>query len=238
MSDLTQEVYESLPDAVKADYTEVDGVFKHAGMLKLKGSLNDLDNKFKSEVGSLTERLNGFEESKKAEIEQARKDALEQAKSKGEVDEIERLHVEQMADLEKRVEARTREQVGQEYSQKAAQKDADAFAAKLAASLGVDDEAREDLQALIGMRVKPDETGKVIFYNRDGSASAMTEAEFVDDVKTRHKHLVKGEVTTLGAGLVNGSKGGGGAKPGGKTYLQMSTAEKAAYLKTNPPKRV
>jgi len=100
MSDLTKEQYEQLPDFVRDDYTEVDGVYKHAGMMKVKGTLNDLDSRLKSkdtEFNELSERLNQFEQQKAQEIEQARKDALEQAKSKGEVESIEQLYQEQMA---------------------------------------------------------------------------------------------------------------------------------------------
>lgn len=233
MSELTQEQYEGLPDYVKGDYQEFDGVYKHAGMMKLKGSLNDLDSKYKGEVSTLNERLDGFEEAKKAEIEEARKQALADAKSAKDVEEIEKLHQEQMADLEARVAERVRGEVTQEFKAQSAQKDANALAAKLAAQLGVDDDARQDLQSLIGLRIKPSESGEIVFYNRDGSASAMSEQEFVADVKARHKHLVKAEVPTNGGGLANGSKGKGGAKPSGdKKISDMTMSEKIAYFES------
>lgn len=215
MSELTQEQYDQLPDFVKGDYQEVDGVFKHAGVLKLKTSLNEVDSKYKTQIGELSDKLNSFEEAKKREIENARKEALEQAKNKGDRDEIERIYEEKMADLEKRVEERTRSAVEKEFTLKSAQKDAESLATKISAQLASDDDARQDLQDLISLRVKPDESGKIVFYNRDGSASAMTEKEFVEDIKSKHKHLIKGDVTTQGGGMANGSKGGGSAEPKG-----------------------
>lgn len=229
MSELTQEQFEQLPDFVQSDYQEVDGVYKHAGVLKLKGSLNELDSKYKGQVSELNTRLTDFEKNEAAKIEAAKAEALESAKGKGEVEEIERLYQEKMADLETRSYEKGKLEAASEFKMQSAKKDAENLASRIAADLAVDKAAREDLQDLIGLRVKPDESGNITFYNRDGSASTMTESEFVAEIKDRHKRLVKGEANTTGGGLSNGSRNSGAMMNSNKPYSEMTLAEQVAF---------
>ena len=229
MSDLTLEQFEQLPDFVQSDYQEVDGVYKHAGMIKLKTSLNEVDTKYKGQLGELNERLSSFEETKKAEIEAAKNEALESAKGKGEVEEIERLYKEKMADLEARSYEKGKAEAASEFKMQSAKQQAEALSTKIAAQLAVDSDAQQDLQDLISLRVKPDESGNITFYNRDGSASTMTEGEFVAEIKDRHKRLVKGETTTQGGGFTNGSRNSSAMMSNKKTYSEMTLKEQVAF---------
>lgn len=232
MSDLTLEQFEQLPDFVQSDYQEVDGVYKHAGMVKLKTSLNEVDTKYKGQLGELNERLSSFEETKKAEIEAAKTEALANAKSKGEVDKIEAHYEELLRDAETRSYEKGRAEAASEFKLQSAKQQAATLAIKIAAKLAINSDAQQDLEDLISLRVKPDESGNITFYNRDGSASTMTESEFEAEVKARHKRLVKGETTTQGGGLTNGSRNGSASKEP-KKYTE---AERLA-LKVSDPAR-
>jgi len=76
MSALTVEQFEQLPEFAKGEYVETDKGYQHGGFVKLKGSLDDLDTKYKT----IESQLNSVNEAKQAEIEEAKKQAYEEAK--------------------------------------------------------------------------------------------------------------------------------------------------------------
>lgn len=213
MSELTSEQYEQLPDFVKEDYQEVDGVYKHAGVLKMKSTLNDLDSKLKAkdqEFNSLNERLTTFEKSKAEEIEKARADALEQAKTKGDVAEIEKRYQEQMTDLEKRTEQRVREQMSNEFALSNAKAKADAELSDIVSKLKpLDDDSAEALKIIVKSRQKVSEDAKILYSNADGSASVMDMNELVKELSAKPsvQRLIQNTITTNGGGLAKGSNG-------------------------------
>jgi len=238
MSDLTKEQYEQLPDFVRDDYTEVDGVYKHAGMMKVKGTLNDLDSRLKSkdtEFNELSERLNQFEQQKAQEIEQARKDALEQAKSKGEVESIEQLYQEQMADLEKRTEQRVRSEVEQEYTLKEVNNKAQIELTELVHGLKPkDDFAKRLIQDHLKNRQKV-EDGKIIYLNEDGSASSLDKAGLLKELQESpmFKPLTSYTPPSQGGGNMNGTNGGSAPTGTPKTLEECKGDRKLEALYFN-----
>lgn len=217
MGDLTKEQFEQLPDFVKNDYQDVDGVYKHAGVVKLKSTLNDLDSKLKT-TQSQFEELNGkmseYDKNKQAEIEAARAKALEEARSKGDVETVEKRYQEQMADLEKRVAAKTREDVSKEFTLKGAQAQAQAELSDIVSGLKpVDDEAADVLKATLRNRQQVAEDGKIIYLNEDGSASTLDKNGFIAELKKagKYKRLRQAEAAAAGGGLVKGGLDAGGS---------------------------
>ena len=213
MSDLTQDQYEQLPDFVKSDYTEVDGVYKHAGMMKVKGTLNELDSKLKardSEFSQLSEKLSSIEQQQAEKIEQARKDALEQAKSKGDIAAIEQRYQEQMQDLEKRTAERVRQEVQQEYTLKEVQNKAKLELNEIVHALKPKDEfAKRLIEDHLRTRQKVEE-GRIIYTNDDGSASTLDYKGLIGELQESpmFKPLSSYTPPASGGGLINGSKGG------------------------------
>ncbi len=213
MSDLTQEQYEQLPDFVKSDYTEVDGVYKHAGMMKVKGTLNELDSKLKArdnEFSQLSEKLSSIEQQQAEKIEQARKDALEQAKSKGDIAAIEQRYQEQMQDLEKRTAERVRQEVQQEYTLKEVQNKAKLELNEIVHALKPKDEfAKRLIEDHLRTRQKVEE-GRIIYTNDDGSASTLDYKGLIGELQESpmFKPLSSYTPPASGGGLINGSKGG------------------------------
>ena len=238
MSDLTKEQYEQLPDFVRDDYTEVDGVYKHAGMMKVKGTLNDLESRLKSkdtEFNALNERLTQFEQTKAQEIEQARKDALEQAKSKGEVESIEQLYQEQMADLEKRTEQRVRSEVEQEYTLKEVNNKAQIELTELVHGLKPkDDFAKRLIQDHLKNRQKV-EDGKIIYLNEDGSASSLDKAGLLKELQESpmFKSLTSYTPPSQGGGNMNGTNGGSAPTGTPKTLEECKGDRKLEALYFN-----
>lgn len=212
--ELNEEQFEQLPDFLKTEYKEVDGVYKNAAVMTLKQTNNDLNSRF----NELDIKFKGFEEQKAADIEAAKAKALEEAKSSKDIEAIERQYQEQMQDLERRTTERVKNETLSEFKKEQASKDAANLAKEISIKLAADD-AQDDLNALIGMRVKADESGNIVFLNADGSASTMSKDEFIEDVKSKHKYLVKATVTTTGAGAANGNLGGSAEK--------MTTTDKA-----------
>ena len=214
---LTKEQYEQLPDFVKSDYVETDDGYKHGGFVKVKQTADDLNSKFESERKerqALNERLSEFEKTKAAEIEAARKEELEKARTKGDVVEIEKRYQEQMTDLEKRTAEKVRAETLAEVAEREAESKAVNITDKIARKLAVDDGAADALFELLRKRVTFS-NDKPIFINDDGSASSLDESGFIDEVKKspRYKYLIKAEPSTNGGGFVKGSKGLGSAEP-------------------------
>ena len=206
MADLTQEQFEQVPDFLKEDYTEVDGMYKHAGMMKVKQTANELDAKFKlkdTEFNSLSDRLTVFEQKEADAIKLKTDKQLEAAKSSGDVESVLKQHQEQMADLEKRTSEKVRTETLAEVSKERADEKAKSTAKEIAITLAKSG-AEDDLNLLVANRVKADEQGNVIYLNVDGSASSMDKTAFLEDLKTRHKWAIKAEVTTEGGGFSNG----------------------------------
>ena len=217
MADLTLEQFEQLPDFVKGDYTQDGEVYRPVGELKaskLKQSLDGLDAKFKES-----------EKTRAAAIEQARAEALEAAKNKGDVAEVEKRYQEQMADLEKRVAERTRDEVTKELTTKQATERASALADKIGLSLGIEKDDGEAIADLIRSRVKIDpESGKEIYYDSKGSALSVDRAGFEAELKkeARFKRLIKADATTTGGGMANGNGGNGGGATNANSQAQAA----------------
>lgn len=217
MADLTQEQYEQLPEFVRDDYVEMDGVYRHGGFVKVKQTADALDAKLKAQSGetqTLKERLDSFEAEKAQAIEAARTAALEEARTKGDVEAIEQRYKEQMADLEARVKASTRAEVLGEISQERANEKSQSIVKEIAAAKAVDDDAKEVLVELLAKRVKVDPgSGKEIYLNGDGGASSLDRAGFIAEIEKegRYKRLLKGHVAASGGGMASGGTGGSAA---------------------------
>ena len=113
MSKYTQEQYDQLPDFVQNNLEKVGDEWTDKGLLKVKQTANDLNSQLEAERqsrGEIESKLSDFEKEKQAAIEAAKAEALEQARSKGDVEAIEKRYQEQMADLEERTTKRVREE--------------------------------------------------------------------------------------------------------------------------------
>jgi hypothetical protein len=219
MKEYTKEQFDSMLPEMQEDYVLDGDSYKHAGVLKMKGTLNDLNGKLESQKGEynqLNGRLSEFESTKAQEIEQARADALEQAKSKGEVADIEKLYEERIADAEKRASAATRLEVTQEFALKNVEQQADIELTELVSGLKPKDDfaARLIKDHLKGRQRIED--GKIIYFNEDGSASALDRSGLLTELRESpmFKPLSSWTAPSEGGGLMNGgNKSGAYGKP-------------------------
>lgn len=227
---LNKEQYEQLPDFAKSEYVEVNGEYKHAGLVKVKQTADDLNSKLdaeRKEREQLSKRLQEIEAGQAQKIEEARKQALEQARTKGDVAEIEKRYQEQMQDLEKRTAERVRGETLAEVNQERAKEKAEALTQKIASSIALDG-ADTALVELLRKRITIDpDSGKPVFLNLDGSASSLDEKDFIAEVKKQplYKYLIKGEPPTKGGGLTRTADGSASRQ----TTTKASKADRAAY---------
>ena len=235
MSELTKEQFEQLPEFIRGDYVEVDGAYKHAGLIKVKQTANELDSKWKSaqsQLDELSTKLNSFEEAKKSEIEKAKREAMEQARSKGDVEAIEKRYQEEMADLEKRVAERTRQEVEKEYSLKDAKNRAQLELSDIVTALKpVDTDAAELIKDHLRLRQRVDEDGKVVYLDDEGRATSLDKKGLIEEMRksTRIARLIQSNVVTTGGGNANGSNGRANNPLAVKTGNRR--ADKAAAIK-------
>jgi hypothetical protein len=220
-----------VPEFMQSEYVKDGDVYKHAGLVKMKGTLNDLNGKLdtqKGEFNNLNERLTNFESTKAADIEAAKSEALEQARSKNDVDNIEAIYKEKMEDLEKRTAAKVRGEVELEYTLKGVQSQAKLELTEMVAAMKpIDDNAKRFIEDHLKGR-QSIEDGKIIYYNVDGSASSLDKAGLTSELieSTMFKSLSSYTPPSEGGGLMNGNDGSS-APSTSKKYSDMSLKERA-----------
>lgn len=223
------ESLEVLPEAMRADFVEVEiegkKVFRDKDSAELHSHLFNV----KAENKTYKEKFTALEQSKAADIEKARADALEEAKTKGDVAEIEKRYKEQMDDLAKRAKEEGKNEATKEFKLSQAKDKAKSLALRLAADIAVDSDSRETLEELLQKFVTVDaESGKEVYLNSDGTASSLGYDAFKAELakQPRYARLVKAELATSGGGNANGGAGGG-AGANTKTNEKAEAAKKA-----------
>ena len=228
MSALSKEQFEQLPDFLQGDYVETDNGYQHGGFVKLKGTLNELDSKYKSTESRLTE----FEAAQAAKIEEAERIAYEKAKTDGNVDEIEKRYQQQLEDAQKR--AGETETQYKKRLEAMANREKSAIATELS-SLAIESLSGAFKQ-LVSSRIDIDtETGKEIYLNADGSASSLDKAGFINELKNDplFRPMIKAETHTTGGGEVKGNTdGSAGSKVIARSDFEaMNHAQRAKFIK-------
>lgn len=206
MSELTQEQFDLVPEFLKADYVKVGEVYQHSSTGKvaaLKKSLDDLDGKIK-----------GIEAGKAAEIEQARKEALEKARSKGDVEAIETRYKEQMTDLEKRTGETLKQYEERMNKMSATAKTGGIDSVVSRLSDLATPEGKKAFQRLVRQRIDYDpETGQYTYLDDSGSATSLDFEGFSKDLEKDPvlAPLLAATFATSGGGNAQGGGKGGGA---------------------------
>lgn len=231
---------DDLPEALRDQFveSEFEGKqgFQHKDTVALKNALVNAKaekEQLRGKVGEFEQRLSQFEEAKAAEIEAARAKALEEAINKGDVKAIEERYKQQMADLEKQVEARTRETVGKEFQAERAKERKKTLIAELSA-LGVDSDAQEAMRYLLEPHIDIDpETGKEFLLDSAGGALNVEKSGFEAEIRkmSKFRRLIAAQTPTQGTGAANGSSGGGATQ---RKFSDYSGAELSAIRKQNP----
>lgn len=233
MKELNKEQFDQLPEFVQDDYVLDGDSYKHAGVLKMKSTLNDLNGKLeaqKGEYNSLNGRLTEFESNKAAEIEQARTDALEKAKKDNNVDDILRIEREKLDDEKRRIDETSKS--FNERMKLVAENQEKSIAKSLANELAVT-KGKAAFEKLIAEYIKVDPmTGLETFLNDDGSASSLNREQFALEVKKNElfASLVKADIHASGGGNINGSN----EASGGKDPKKMNSKERVEFKQRDP----
>ena len=234
MAELTQEQFEQLPDFIRGDYEKAGEVYRPVAEGKLsalKGSLNDLDSKYKQ----ANSRIEEIERSKAQEIENAKAEALKTARSKGDVETIEKRYQEQMADLEKR-NGETMKQFEERIAKMSGAiktKERSLIVGDIAKELKVFDDSGKLFSKMIQDRIDVDpETGKITFLDENGGATSLDKAGFIAELAkdSAYDRLRQANVATGGNANGNNGTGGGAAKK----FTDYTGAELKALRATRP----
>jgi len=216
------ETLDSFPEEMRGDFVETEMDGKKGYMHKTdEPLLNSLKNakaereKYRTDAEDAKGRLTNIEKEQQTKIQQARAEALEQARSKGDVSAVEERYQQQMADLEKRSGETLKERDDriEKLSGTLKSRERSLLASKLANELA-NDAGRDLFTDVVQSRIDVDlDTGKTVFLNADGSASSLDLDGFKKEIEadSRLAPLLKSRVVTTGGGLVNGSNGTGSA---------------------------
>lgn len=239
MSDLTKEQFEELPEFLKKDYSEVEGVYKNIAVMTIKKTANDLDAKLKTSISAKLaqdEQLQAFNELKEKEIREAREQGIEEATRDNKPEIVLKLEREKLADQEKIINEKM--VTVNELMAGIATDKKTVIADRLTKSAkeGFEDAFNTLILDLIDINVK---TREKTFLNVDGSASSITDdKEFIEYLGTQKlfKALIKGTVTTTGAGLANGGLDGSASKIApkdmtGKQRMEWKLQDPIAFKK-------
>lgn len=228
VADLTKEQFEQLPDFLKNDYQEAgEGVYRHAGLIKVKKTADELDEKLKARVNELTE----YQGAEQARIDAAKKEAYEQALKDGNSEEISKRHAEQIADAEQRALERGKNEATEEFKKQIATDKADKTALKIASDVAIDEYARDLIYRFIRGQVEHKE-GKDVFLSESGSATNLDYSAFKSEVEKnpRYARLIKSQTAATGGGNANGSNGGSASS---RKFNEMTGAELSELRKSN-----
>ena len=223
---LTQEQYDELPDFLKDAYVKDGDGYVTEDSLKvasLKGSLDNLDLKMKAEERERDEKV-------RLAAEQAREEALEEAKNKNNVDDILRIEREKLEDEQARIESQREELKGVKQAL------ADEKLANVIDSLAVHavTKLKGAFKILIKQYVNVDiNTREVTYLNEDGSASSLDQQGFIKDLAKRETfaEFIKGSTPTSGSGLADGGQSGSAVA---KNPKEMTSKERLEFKNADP----
>lgn len=227
MAELTQEQFDQVPEFLQGDYERVGEGYQHKSEGKvgaLKTSLDALDGKFKGVEAQLREAG----DNQIAAIEKAKSEALEAAKTSGDVAEVEKKFTEMMADLEARKNGEMDALRGENEALSNTNKNSkrQSVLADLRSKLGVFDDSHKHFDALVGPQIDIDaKTGAITYLDDAGSATSLDDAGFLSTLKddSAFGRMRKAEASGSG-GFANGNSNTGGGAP---TKSQAAEAAKS-----------
>lgn len=234
MAELTQEQYEQLPEFVSGDYEKHGDIYRPKAEGKaeaLKGSLNALDEKFKS----TEQTLKDMQVSQQEAIERAKAEALAEAMKSGDAEAVEKRYQEMMADMKTRHETEI-QKVNSSFDTLAGTVKAstkEALLASIRGELQVFDDSAKVFDSVVGGRIDIDPlTGNATFLNDDGSASSLDKAGFVDVLsKDQSFSRMRKGIPSGQGGHANGNNSAGGAH---RKLSEMTLTERAKLANERP----
>lgn len=226
----TQEQYDSLPEWMQKDLIKDGDVYKHAGLVKVKQTADNLDKERKA----LSDRLAELEHAKALELEDAERKAYEKYLKEGNTKELEKLLQQKIEDTERR--ANESEAKFKERMQALATKQRNALAQELTAKFAKAGAEKAYKKLIADLIAVDPETDAVTFFDDSGSATSLDRAGFEKFLADHQDlaHLTKAEVTTVGGGNVNGSQQSSSAVKNPWKRETLNLTEQARILRDNP----
>ena len=229
MADLTQEVFDSLPESVQENYELSGDVYVTKDSLRVSALKGSLDKAY-GERDTLRGEMTAAESLKAEQIATAKEEALQEALAKNDGVEATRLLQEKLEDAERRA-GETADKYKARLEGIAKDKES-VIISEL--SLQATPSGKAAFSALIKNFIKVDaDTGIETFFNEDGSASSLDKEQFTASLPAwdLFKPLLKAELPTNGGGQSNGSQGGSASLP---VPSKMTTAQRIEFKKRDP----
>ena len=235
MADLTEDQFNQLPDFAKDSFQLSGDVYVTVKDAKLKETLNDLDGKYKGAEATIRE----LGESQAEAIENAKREALEAAKSSGDVKDVERRFTEMMSDLETRknseIETIRGEYEALEGTTKSSKRQA--VLADLRSNLAVFEDSAKAFDKLVAPMIDVDvKTGKTTYLSDDGSATSLDSAGFLDTLRQDSAFSRMRQATPTGSGGIakgNSNTGGGATEKSQAAEVAKSKGDLNGFLQAS-----
>lgn len=205
MSEITQEIFEALPEAVQGAYEQQGEVFVSIDSLKLAALKGKLDSAY-GERDEFKGKLTAQEQAEADKIAAADKAAYERAVKENDFESQNKILNEKLADAERR--SGETELKYQERLQAIAGDKKKVVISEISQSAVGSKKAA--MQRLLKDYVSVDpETGEETYLNDDGSASTLNRDQFIASLPENEvfKSLVQASPTTTGGGLAQGNNG-------------------------------
>lgn len=226
---LTKEQFDQLPDFVKGDYEQDGETYRPVAEGKLgalKGSLNELDGKYRAANTELQE----FKTKGQLAQEAAEAAALERLKKEGKTDEIvadlTRRHGETVKEFQDRLAVRDQRYITTERK---------SVIGDVAKELKVFDDSLKLFSKMIEDRIQVDpETGKRTFLDENGGATSLDMAGLIAELAKDPAFDRLRQANVSNGGQANGNNGNGGGAA--KKPHEYSDADRIELFRTNPAK--
>lgn len=222
------EKLDDLPETLRGDFVEAEyngkKGYQHKDTVALANAMRNAKSERDEFKGKLNELLSKAEEDR-IKAEQA---ALERLKKEGKVDEILADYDRRANETKAQYEARIEKLATQIKSEKRA-----SLVGEIADGLSVFPESKKLFEKLIRDRIDVDpETGKVMFLDESGGATALDKAGFMAELAkdSAYDRLRKAEANRGGNANGNSGNGGGAAKK----LSDLTGEERTALAKTDP----
>lgn len=162
------------------------------------------------EVG---QELDNYKATESERIEKAKQEALDKARTSGDVEAIEKRYQEQMQDLKRRTEEETRQAVTKEFALKEVENTAKTQLNEIVFGLKPKDDFSKQLMIDHLKNRQKVEDGKIIYLNNDGGASSLDHKGLLKELQESglFKSLSSYVPPSQGGGNINGTTSGSGA---------------------------
>lgn len=234
MSDITQEIFDSIPEPLQSNYVKTEGGNYVSVESQKLAAMQTQVSDYESKYSTLESKLNEFTSSKEQEIEAAKLAAYDKAVAENDTSKLLEIEQQKATDAQARADQYKKDFDG--LRQGLANEKRDAIIESLATHAKEGGELA--LKRLLSSYVSVDpETSAEQYLNDDGTVSSLNREQFIAEQLRKNPvftSIVKGEMAAVTNGIANGS--GNNVNNGNQTitreeWEKLAPADKAKMAK-------